>query len=470
MSRDATTDARRAPRPDLLRRLADDHARRVRENLLRRVRTVEPGDGARVVIDGKQLLNFASNDYLGLARHPRLAEALVRAAQADGVGAGAAHLLGGHREEHSRLEERLARWTGRERALLFSTGYMANLGAIGGLVGADDVCVQDRLNHASLVDGARLAGCTLKRYVHADVESAARQLDTHPGAAALVATDGVFSMDGDVAPLRELADLCRAQGALLVVDDAHGLGVLGTDGAGSLAEAGLAQDDVPVLVGTLGKALGAFGAFVAGSAALIDGLVQSARPFVYTTAMPPALAAATCAAIDIARFEGWRRDRLARLVAHFRHGAAARGLAPTASRTPIQPVPIGDGAAALAVSARLAEHGFFVPAVRPPTVPAGQSRLRLTLSALHEESDVERLLDALAGALAHHPPPNLPLERGGLKAKASQPSPSRGRTGLSSEAFGPREPVSGRTGTCGPDSRAQDARGSGGDGVGTERS
>lgn len=386
-------------RPDLLRRLADEHARRARESLLRRVRTVEPGGGAHIVVDGKRLANFASNDYLGLARHPRLVEALVRAARSDGVGSGAAHLLGGHRDAHSRLEEALARWTGRERALLFSTGYMANLGAIGGLVGANDVCVQDRLNHASLLDGARLAGCTLKRYVHADVASAARQLAARPEAAALLASDGVFSMDGDVAPLGELAALCTAQDATLMVDDAHGLGVLGPDGAGSVAEAGLSQHDVPVLVGTLGKALGTFGAFVAGSSALIDGLVQGARPFVYTTAMPPALAAATCAAIDVARFEGWRRDRLARLVAHVRHGAAARGIALMASRTPIQPVPVGDGAAALAVSMQLAERGFFVPAVRPPTVPPGQSRLRLTLSAAHEESDVERLLDALVDAL-----------------------------------------------------------------------
>ncbi|MBO9661687.1 8-amino-7-oxononanoate synthase [Dokdonella sp.] len=413
-------------RPDLLKRLADEHARRTRAQLLRRVRTVETGDGAAIVVDGRRLTHFASNDYLGLARHPALVEALTRAARSDGVGAGAAHLLGGHRDEHTRLEEALARWTGRERALLFSTGYMANLGAIAALVGAGDpgaraaqvLCVQDKLNHASLIDGARLAGCTLKRYVHANVDSAARQLDTCPGDAALLATDGVFSMDGDVAPLAPLAALCRAQRALLMVDDAHGLGVLGPDGAGSVAEAELSQDDVPVLMGTLGKALGVFGAFVAGSAALIDGLVQTARSFVYTTAMPPALAAATCTAIDIARFEGWRRDRLARLIAHFRHGAHARGIALMESRTPIQPVPVGDSAAALAASARLEAAGFYVPAIRPPTVPPGQARLRVTLSALHSEEDVERLLDALAIAL--------------------EPSPSRG--GLGGDGVGPTRP------------------------------
>jgi 8-amino-7-oxononanoate synthase len=247
-----------------------------------------------------------------------------------------------------------------------------------------------------LLDGARLAGCALRRYVHADVASATRQLESAPEAAALLATDGVFSMDGDVAPLRELAASCRTQRATLMVDDAHGLGVLGPEGAGSVAEAGLSQDEAPVLMATLGKALG-----VAGS--LIDGLVQSARTFVYTTAMPPALAAATCTAIDIARFEGWRRDRLARLIAHFRHGAAERGIALLDSRTPIQPVPIGDSAAALAVSARLEAEGFYVPAVRPPTVPPGKARLRLTLSASHSESDVERLLDALAAALKSSP-------------------------------------------------------------------
>lgn len=370
---------------------------------MRRLRTSEAVDGAHIRIDGQRLLNFASNDYLGLAQHPALVDALTIAAARWGVGASAAHLLGGHRDEHARLEEALARWTGRERALLFSTGYMANLGVLSALLGKDDVCVQDKLNHASLLDGARLVDCAVKRYPHADVDAARRQLETQPDAAALLASDGVFSMDGDVAPLGELAALCTTQHATLMVDDAHGLGVLGPEGAGSVAEANLTQDDVPILMATLGKALGVAGAFVAGRATLIDGLVQNARSFVYTTALPPALAAATCAAIDIARFEGWRRDRLARLIAHFRHGAAQRSLALGASRTPIQPVLVGDSAAALAVSARLEDAGFFVPAIRPPTVPIGQARLRVALSALHAEGDVERLLDALAAALTTNP-------------------------------------------------------------------
>ncbi|MBA8882660.1 8-amino-7-oxononanoate synthase [Dokdonella fugitiva] len=390
-------------RPDLLARLADAQAERARASLLRRLRTVDAVEGATIVVEGRRLLDFASNDYLGLAQHPALRETLARAAARWGVGAGAAHLLGGHRDEHAELEAALARWTGRERALLFSTGYMANLGVVAALLGAGDLCVQDKLDHASLIDAARLAGCTFKRYVHGDVASAARQLDTEPDAAALLATDGVFSMDGDIAPLRELARLARERQATLMVDDAHGLGVLGADGAGSVAEAGLSQDDVPVLMGTLGKALGVAGAFVAGSAALVDGLVQSARTFVYTTALPPALAAATRVAIDIARHEGWRRDHLRRLVTHFRTGAHARRIALLESRTPIQPVRVGDSAAALALSRQLAEAGFFVPAIRPPTVPKGEARLRVALSVRHAEGDVERLLDALASAGASLP-------------------------------------------------------------------
>jgi 8-amino-7-oxononanoate synthase len=395
-------------RPDLLERLASAQAERARQSLVRRVRTVEAIDGATICIGNRRLLNFASNDYLGLAQHPALVGALTAVAARWGVGASAAHLLGGHRDEHAALEEALARWTGRERALLFSTGYMANLGVLSALLGADDLCVQDKLNHASLLDAARLSGCGLKRYLHADAHSAARQLEAQPDTAALIASDGVFSMDGDIAPLRELATLARAQRATVMVDDAHGLGVLGPEGAGSVAEAGLSQDDVPVLMATLGKALGVAGAFVAGSADLIDGLVQNARTFVYTTALPPALAAATRVAIDIARFEHWRRERLACLIAHFRAGAATRGIALLESRTPIQPVRVGDSAAALALSARLEEAGFFVPAIRPPTVPKGQARLRVALSALHSEGDVERLLDALALAAQATPPPPKP--------------------------------------------------------------
>ena len=396
-------------RPDLIERLARAQAERARHSLLRRLRTVSQVDASVIVIDGKPLRNFASNDYLGLAQHPALTERLVRAAAQWGVGAGAAHLLGGHREEHAELERKLAGWTGRESALLFSTGYMANLGAMQALLAAGDhgpgpgqaVCVQDKLNHASLLDAARLSDAELVRYVHADGASAKRQLATRAGVPALLATDGVFSMDGDIAPLAELAALCKTQQATLMVDDAHGLGVLGAEGGGSVNEADLGSSEVPVLMGTLGKALGVAGAFVAGSAALIDGLVQFARPHIYTTALPPALAAAASAAIDIARFEPWRRAKLGRLVTHFRQGARERGIVLLDSRTPIQPVVIGASKAALVAMQSLEAQGFFVPAIRPPTVAQGKARLRVVLSARHEESDVEQLLNALARAIGH---------------------------------------------------------------------
>jgi 8-amino-7-oxononanoate synthase len=385
-------------RPDLFARLLEAHAQRARDGLLRRLRTVDQVDGARIVVAGKSLLNFASNDYLGLAQHPVLRDALTRAAVRWGVGATASHLLGGHREEHALLEEKLAQWTGRERALLFSTGYMANLGVMSALLQDGDVCVQDKLNHASLIDAARLSGAHLKRYRHADPEGARQQLETLPDAAALLATDGVFSMDGDIAPLRELAALCKKQHALLLVDDAHGIGVLGTDGAGSLAGARLAQDDAPVLMATLGKALGVAGAFVAGSAALIDGLVQFARTHIYTTAVPPALAAAASAAVDLARTESWRRDKLHSLIAQLRQGAHARGMSLLDSSTPIQPLLVGSSDAALRISRQMEDAGFYIPAIRPPTVPPGKARLRITLSVAHEPADIERLLDALASA------------------------------------------------------------------------
>ncbi|MBL8297457.1 MAG: 8-amino-7-oxononanoate synthase [Rhodanobacteraceae bacterium] len=384
------------PRPELLSRLQQACTARAEAELLRRLRCVSAADGAEIVISGRRLWNFASNDYLGLAQHPRVCEALVAAAQRWGVGATAAHLLGGHRDTHEALEHKLAQWTGRERALLFSSGYLANLGVLVALLREGDLCLQDKLNHACLLDGARLAGATLKRYVHADAASARRQLETAAQSPALLATDGVFSMDGDVAPLRELATLCREQNATLLVDDAHGLGVLGPDGAGSVAEAGLDANDVPALMATLGKAVGVCGAFVAGSAMLVEGLVQFARTYVYSTALPPALAAAAATAIDIARHERWRRDRLQTLIAHLRSGVQALGLTLLPSRTAIQPLLVGDSAAALGLSRALESEGFYVPAIRPPTVPAGAARLRITLSALHSESLVEQLLATLA--------------------------------------------------------------------------
>jgi 8-amino-7-oxononanoate synthase len=392
-------------RPDLLAKLEAARAVRARDGLLRRARTVDAAQGTRVIIDGRSLQAFCSNDYLGLARHPDVVAALRRAAADIGVGGTAAHLICGHHREHAALEEELADWTGRERALLFSTGIMANLGVMQALLGdagtreEPAVCLQDRLNHASLIDGARLAGAELRRYPHADVESAARQLALRPGAPTLLATDGVFSMDGDVAPLAALATLCREQDATLYVDDAHGLGVVGVDGSGSVLAAGLGQGDVPVLMATLGKALGTAGAFVAGSALMIEGLTQFARSYVYTTAMPPALAAATRTAVRLARTETWRREKLAALIARFRSGASQLGLQLMDSPTPIQPVLVGSAEAAVQAARKLEERGFLVTAIRPPTVPPGKARLRITLSAIHTEAEVDALLDALAQSL-----------------------------------------------------------------------
>lgn len=393
-------DGEAATRPDLLARLAAAQTQRAHDDLLRQLHTVDQVRAPCIVMDRRTLLDFASNDYLGLAQHPSVRAALIDSANHTGVGARAAHLLGGHHANHAALEDKLATWTGRERALLFSTGYMANLGVLGTLIGKGDVCVQDKLNHASLLDGARLSYATLKRYAHADVGAARRQLRSCPAQAAMLATDGVFSMDGDVAPLRELAALCETEHAVLMVDDAHGLGVLGPDGAGSLAAAGLNQEAAPVLMATLGKALGVSGAFVAGSAALIDGLVQFARSYIYTTAMPAPLAAAASAAVDVARADAERRQQLQKNIAQFRDGAAARGMTLMSSSTPIQPIVVGTSAKALAVSRQLLDSGFHVPAIRPPTVAASQARLRISLCALHKNSHIERLLDALAVALS----------------------------------------------------------------------
>ncbi|MDQ0009492.1 8-amino-7-oxononanoate synthase [Luteibacter jiangsuensis] len=380
-------------------------AGRAQAGLLRQTRTCDVLGGDRRLVDGRVLADFCGNDYLGLAGHRHLVAAFTRTAAAEGVGTGAAHLVAGHRGEHAALEEELADWTGRERALLFSTGVMANLGTLQALLSAGAMpvqgrtgalCVQDRLNHASLVDGAHLAGAELRRYPHVDAHGAARQLDARPGLPALVATDGVFSMDGDVAPLAMLATICQERGAMLYVDDAHGLGVMGPQGAGSVAAAGLGAKDVPVLMGTLGKALGCAGAFVAGDASVIEAITQFARTYVYTTAMPAALAAATRAAIRLVRTdpEG-RRDRLGANIARFRAGAAQLGLRLMPSTTAIQPLLIGSTGAAMAAAATLEAAGFLVVAIRPPTVPPGGARLRITLSATHTPKRIDALLDAL---------------------------------------------------------------------------
>ena len=351
----------------------------------------------RVVVDGDERIAFCSNDYLGLADHPAVVDACMAALGRWGVGSGASHLVSGHTAEHHALEQELAALTGRPRAVLFSTGYMANLAVVRALAGRGDLVLEDRLNHASLIDAGLASGARFRRYPHADAAAVEARLAASSAAPRkLVVTDGVFSMDGDVAPLAALASACARHGALLHVDDAHGFGVLGPRGLGSVEAAGLDVDAVPSLMCTFGKALGTFGAFVAGPEALVESLAQTAREHVYTTAVPPAFAAATRAALAVARDEPWRRERVLRLAAEFRAGAEALGLRLPASQTPIQPVIAGDERAALAMSAALFDAGFFVPAIRPPTVPAGSSRLRFTFSAAHRDEDVERLLAALA--------------------------------------------------------------------------
>jgi 8-amino-7-oxononanoate synthase len=362
------------------------------------------GDGSRVLVDGRPLRVFCSNDYLGLAHHPEVIAALQAVSAQFGAGSGAAHLVTGHSAPHHQLELELAAYTGRERALLFSTGYMANLGVLSAFAGRGEAVLEDRLNHASLIDGARLSGAKLLRYRHADAGDAALVLAERADCA-VIATDGLFSMDGDVAPLRELAELATRHRAWLLIDDAHGLGVLGPGGRGSLELAGLDARAAPLLVGTLGKAFGCFGAFVAGDAAVIEFLLQRARTYTYTTALPPGVAATASAALKLAERESWRRERLQARIAQFRAGALALKLPVTGSTSPIQPLMVGEASRALRLSRALVELGFWVTAIRPPTVPAGSARLRLTLSAAHSAADVDDLLAALERAWQGEPAP-----------------------------------------------------------------
>lgn len=368
--------------------------------LLRHRRVVGTAVGGHLEqVEGREVVNFCSNDYLGLAREPRLAERFARAARELGTGSGASHLVSGHHPAHHALEEVLADYTGRERALLFSTGYMANLGLACALAGRGDTVLEDRLNHASLLDAGLLSGARFTRFPHAGVAALSRRLERAPGRK-LVLTDGVFSMDGDVAPLPAMSAACARHAALLAVDDAHGLGVLGPTGGGTLELLGLGPAEVPLLVGTLGKAFGCFGAFVAGERDTIELLLQRARTYIYTTALPPAMAVATRAAVEMARIESWRRERVHALVARFRSRATDAGLPLADSQTPIQPVLLGEPAAAVAASEALLERGFLVAAIRPPTVPRGSSRLRVTLSAAHDEDEVDRLVEAIVDSVA----------------------------------------------------------------------
>jgi 8-amino-7-oxononanoate synthase len=375
-------------------RLSEVLARHDREGLYRHRLTLESSQGPVIRMAGRQYLNFCSNDYLGLAAHPKVIEALRSAAVKYGVGSGASHLVCGHSAPHHQLEEALAEFTGRPRALLFSSGYMANTGILTSLLQSGDHVFEDRLNHASLLDGGLHSGARFQRYRHNDVAALAAKLNNAQGPK-LVVVDGVFSMDGDTAPLAELAALCSTQDAWLMVDDAHGFGVMGERGAGSTEAAGLNAGSVPVLMATLGKALGTAGAFVAGSELLIEGLIQQARNYIYTTALPPAVAAASLASLQLLCEESWRRQYLKDLIVRFRKGAEQLSLPLMASDSAIQPLLVGDAGRAMNLSEQLRGRGLLVGAIRPPTVPAGTSRLRITLSAAHSEEQVDRLLEQL---------------------------------------------------------------------------
>jgi 8-amino-7-oxononanoate synthase len=372
------------------------NARRA-EGLERKLHIAQSPQGSVMQINGHARITFCSNDYLGLANHPALVAALQQGAARWGVGAGAAHLVNGHFEPHAELEAALAQWLQVAQALLFSTGYMANLAVVGGLMGRGDTVISDKLNHASLNDAAKLSGAKFLRYRHADTDDARRQLMRATGTR-MILTDGVFSMDGDVAPLAELMALAEEFDAWLVVDDAHGFGVWGNAGRGSLAHLGLTPGGVPdylLQVGTLGKAFGSAGAFIAGAAQPIEVIMQRARSYVFTTAQPPAQALVTLASLRLVQAGDDLRAVWRARVQQFKQGLPA-GWRLMASDTPIQPVLIGASSAALAAAQSLAQAGFWVPAIRPPTVPQGSARLRLTFSAAHTTDDVASLLTALA--------------------------------------------------------------------------
>ncbi|MEH6444064.1 MAG: 8-amino-7-oxononanoate synthase [Oceanospirillaceae bacterium] len=369
---------------------------RKQQSLYRQRQTLFSPQGAHIIVDGAKLLNFSSNDYLGLANHPQVVASFKQAADEYGVGGGASHLVNGHSYHHQQLELELAAFTKRSRALLFCSGYMANMGVINALVGKGDGVFQDKLNHASLLDGGLLSGAKFQRYLHDDAASLATKLSCSAGHRKLVVSDGVFSMDGNIANIPALVKTAKEHDAWLMIDDAHGLGCLGKSGAGCSELFDLNEQQLPVLMGTLGKAFGTAGAFIAGSDALIETLIQFSRTYIYTTSLPPAIAAATRASLKVIEQESWRREHLQALIEFFKEGCEQLGLKLLSSNTPIQPIMIGAADKALEVSHRLAELGVQVKAIRAPTVALNQARLRVTLSAAHSRENVSQLLAALA--------------------------------------------------------------------------
>ncbi|MBK7544045.1 MAG: 8-amino-7-oxononanoate synthase [Candidatus Competibacteraceae bacterium] len=365
------------------------------EGLLRRRRTLDAPCGPDAVVDGRRVVAFCSNDYLGLANHPAIVAAVREAAERWGVGSGASHVVSGHLRPHEELEERLAAFVGRERALYFTTGYLANLAIVPALVGRHDAVFADRLNHASLIDAALLARAEHVRYPHNDVDMLAARLAQSRARRKLILTDAVFSMDGDLAPLPALFALAERFDAWLVIDDAHGFGVLGPGGRGSSAHFGLPPSPRLILMGTLGKAAGVSGAFVAGDRRVVGWLMQRARPYIFTTAASPLLAAALLVSLDLIETGEERRVRLRRLIERLRSGLSGLPWRSPPSPTAIQPLLIGGNEEAVRLSERLFSRGLWVPAIRPPTVPAGTARLRISLSAAHSDGQIDALSAAL---------------------------------------------------------------------------
>jgi 8-amino-7-oxononanoate synthase len=380
--------------------LAADLKHRREQNLFRSTRIAQSPQGPLMQVDGQQYLTFCSNDYLGMANHPKLIESFQAAAKQYGVGSGAAHLVNGHTQAHESLEHALAKFTGRDKAILFSTGYMANLGVIASLLSKQDAVFEDKWNHASLLDGGLLSGARFQRYPHNDLNNLSAKLDKSSARRKLMVTDGVFSMDGDKANLPALAKLAKQKDAWLMVDDAHGMGALGSTGAGLCEEQGVSQNDVQILMGTLGKGIGTAGAFVAGSEELIDYLTNFARPYIYTTAMPAAVAAATLTSLNIISSEPERRQHLNKLITYFRKEALNLGFKLMNSTSAIQPLLVGGADKALFISQQLKDLGILVTAIRPPTVPMGTSRLRITFSSSHSIDHVDQLLAALKTVMA----------------------------------------------------------------------
>jgi 8-amino-7-oxononanoate synthase len=382
--------------------LKTDLAKRQQSGRYRQQRVRVGEQGVDIMLDGQRFLSFCSNDYLGLANHPEITAAFISVAEKEGVGSGAAHLLTGHSHYHDQLEHELAEFTGHQRALLFTSGYQANLGVIDGLMTKGDVIIQDKLNHASLLDGGRITQAKQVRYQHNDMLALARRLESSRNVERkLVVSDGVFSMDGDIASLPDMIQLAKQDNAGIVIDDAHGFGVLGQLGKGCIEHWNIAQHDLPIVMGTFGKAFGTSGAFVAADNDVIETLIQQARSYVYTTAQPSALAAATSASLALVTKDSWRREKLQSLISQFRQGAQQLGLSLMESFTAIQPIVIGDDKKAIQLGKQLEDLGILVGVIRPPTVPEGSARLRVTLSANHTEHHVERLLTALEACYAY---------------------------------------------------------------------